>query len=1069
MCLVALTIHALATLPISAAEDSSGGKIDFNRDIRPILSDKCFQCHGPDEETQEADLRLDIREAALAHGPPAAIVPGDPGASEILHRVTADDPDDRMPPAKINKPVSPEEADLLRRWIEQGAEYRGHWSFQPVQKADAPAVEDEDWPVNGIDRFVLAKLESEKVRPSPEADPRTLARRLSLDLTGLLPAPGRVESFVEAHAENPDAAVGEFVDALLADPAHGERWARHWLDQARYADSHGYTIDGPRTMWPYRDWVISAINEDLPFDRFTVEQLAGDLLDNPSRAQLVATGFHRNTLINQEGGTDDEQFRYEEMVDRVNTTGAVWMGLTLGCAQCHTHKFDPITHREYFELYAFFNQGVDVNNTGATLAVAEGELFLDEPGSEKMLQTYRSVAEALETLEKNKEKRQAAWEKRTLAELQSGGDENPGARWAKVRPGKHNAREAELALLDDLSLLAGPGHPNERYSIELPLTTSAGDPDATGGSNASGDAEAHGTKIAALRLRLLTHTSLPKNGPGMAANGNFILTEIEIRQGGEPVPVARAQADHAQPGYPVSSAIDGKTDTGWAISTGKGSAPGAKRNAPHEAHFLFAEPVDPADGLLEVVLRHDRNQNYTLGRFAFDLSPSAPRDLGTNRLREVLETPDKKRSDADKKFLAREFDARDEEGRRARTAVREAKGALGLGPEVETMIMRDLPREEHRETFLHVRGDFVRPDRELGPLQPGVPAVFPEMAKADRPGERNRLDLARWLVRPDHPLTARVTVNRVWMRYFGKGLVETENDFGTQGSYPTHPGLLDWLAARFVEDGWSMKKLHRLIATSATYRQASHHRDDLATKDPLNHLLARQVRLRFDAEIVRDAALGASGLLVREIGGPGIRPPQPAGVYSFTQRKQRWKAAEGPDRYRRGVYIHFIRSAPYPLLTTFDSPDFQSTCTARSRSNTPLQSLALANDEALFELARGLAARLLREVPGRGSVATRRRIDRAFALCYSRPPSENERETLVAFVKRQERAWEDQPDAARAVAPSDDLAGTVAASLGMEEKKDKAGREESFSPAEAASWTALARTLMNTDEFIVRE
>ncbi len=824
---IASASAAVALLPTLLAAQEA--KLDFNRDIRPILSDKCFHCHGPDDKTLEGDLRLDQRDSAVKA---EAIVPGKPELSEALARVLSDDPDEVMPPVKSKKTVTAAEAEKLRRWIAEGAEYQGHWAFEPVAAPEPPVVKDGTIAKNPIDRFVLAELEARSLVPSPEADPATLIRRMHLDLTGLLPAPDRVERFLTEHQKDPDTAVAALADELLASPHYGERWGRHWLDQARYADSSGYSIDADRSQWPYRDWVLRAINEDLPFDRFTIEQIAGDLLPDATKAQLVASGFHRNTLINQEGGTDAEQFRNEEVVDRVNTTGAVWLGLTLGCAQCHTHKYDPVSHREYFELFAFFNHGTDVNNTGATVEVFEGELLLDEPDPAKR----QAVEEAKKTFTAtvaSTAKRQTAWEQ---------------------------------AELDNT-------HPE---TTETPL-------------------------LAALR-------------------------------------------------------------------------------------------TDPA-----------------------------------------------KRNAAQKQLLSAEFAKVDEEKKAAEKAIR----ALGLGLPVATMVMRDLP--EPRETYIHLRGSFLDHDREAGPLRPGVPAVLPPLpGDAGQKARPDRLDLAHWLVRPDHPLVPRVTVNRVWMRYFGKGLVETENDFGTQGAYPTHPALLDWLARDFVENGWSMKRLHKLIVTTATYRQSSHARPDLAETDPLNQLLARQNRLRVEGELVRDAALSASGLLHPKIGGPGVRPPQPEGVFAFTQTKKSWTAATGPNRYRRGLYIHFYRSAPYPLLTTFDSPDFQSVCTARVRSNTPLQSLTLANDEALYELAQGLGARLLREAANDGE-----RLERAFLLCYSRPPSEAERNAVASFRETQLASFRNDPAAAEAAAPKD--------------------RPANVDPAIAAAWTTVARALMNTDEFITRE
>lgn len=804
---------------------------DFNRDILPILSNKCFACHGPDEATRKADLRLDRRDVVLAVG---VIHPGDAEGSELVTRILSSDPDEMMPPPKEKKRLSPEEKDLLRAWIADGAQYTLHWSFLPLSQSDPP--ETKTPARNPIDRFILAELEKHEIAPSPEADPNTLIRRMFLDLTGLLPPPDRVQSFLTEYRDDADAAVARLADQLLASPHYGERWGRHWLDQARYADSNGYSIDGDRSMWPYRDWVIHALNQDMPFDRFTIEQIAGDLLPQATKDQFIASGFHRNTLINQEGGTDPEQFRNEAVTDRVNTTGAVWLGLTLSCAECHTHKFDPITQREYFEMFAFFNQGTDVNDTGATVEVSEGELFLNQPAPEKIAALSEARA-SLESVISSTSKRQLLWEKEAL-------------------------------------------------SLEKASTK-------------------------------------------------------------------------------------------------------------------------PADELAE-----------------------------------ALCTASDQRSSAQRRLLASAFAKVDHEKQTAEKQLQIAEKALGLGPSVKTMVMRDLP--VRRDTLIHLRGSFLDQDRRTGPLRPGVPAVLPPLpgdaVKKDWP---DRLDLAHWLARPDHPLVSRVTVNRIWMRYFGRGIVETENDFGSQGSFPTHPALLDWLARSFIEHGWSMKWLHRQIVTSATYRRSSHSRPELGEIDPLNQLLARQNRLRVEAEIVRDIALSASGLLDSKIGGPGIRPPQPDGVYAFTQTKKSWETAPAPDRYRRSLYIQFYRSAPYPMLTTFDSPDFQSVCTARVRSNTPLQSLMLANDEGLFELAQGLAEQLLSEDSDDAS-----RLERAFSLCYSRPPSEKERELVARFHDQQYQSFFQNSAAVKAI------------SSGIKSESD---------PVALAAWTAVARALMNTDEFITRE
>lgn len=754
----------------TVASTFAGEPVSFNREIRPILSNNCFSCHGPDENKRKAGLRLDVQESAVVpRDGVQVIVPGDPAASELIHRITASDVDERMPPPESKKRLAPSEIDTVKRWIAQGAVYEKHWAFEPVTQPSAPPVAAHRGLRNGVDGFIEKQLEEAGLSAAAEADRYTLIRRLYLDLLGIQPSVETVDAFV--HDPSP-AAYERLVDRILANPHHGERWGRHWLDQARYADSDGYAPDGKRSMWPYRDWVIRALNEDMPFDRFTIEQLAGDLLGNPTRRQLVATGFHRNTLINTEGGSDAEQFRNEAVIDRTNTTGAVWMGLTLGCAQCHTHKFDPITHREYYQFFAFFDNSQDKNSRHPVLTLHSPE------------------------------------EKAALA----------------------NLRE------------------------KLAAAKAGDDPEET--------------DIAKLEKEI---SALEKGAPS-------------------------------------------------------------------------------------------------------------------------------------------------------------------------SMIMAD--RDERRLTHVHVRGDFLRKGEEV---EPGVPPWLPAMTTP--PEDRNRLDLARWLMDPEHPLTARVTVNRMWMHHFGTGLVETENDFGLQGRLPSHPDLLDWLASEFMRLDWSMKSIHRVIVTSAAYRRASVQVPELATVDPENRLLGRQNRPRVEAEIVRDLALSASGLLTRRIGGPSVYPPQPEGIYAFTQNKKHWQESQGEDRYRRGLYTFFYRSAPHPMLATFDTPNFQVLCSRRERSNTPLQALQVANDGMFIEFARRLAAEVLSQYP---QDAIDSCVTYAFRRCLTRPPDEEELATLTAFFQEQRSHYAQDLDAAS------DLAGEASA------WPKGSGR------AEAAAWTALARVLLNLDEFVSR-
>jgi hypothetical protein len=981
-------------------------RVRFNEHIRPLLSDRCLACHGPDEKRREADLRLDRRETAVGEtGGPTAIVPGKPAASPLWERITSDDPDVQMPPPAAKKPrFTADELELLKRWIEQGAEYEGHWAFLPLREERPPSVAGA---LNPIDAFIRETLASAELTPSPEADRATLIRRVTLDLTGLLPSPEEVEAFLQNL--HPDA-YERLVDRLLASPHYGERWGRHWLDQARYADSNGYAIDAPRDMWPYRDWVIDAFNRDLPFDRFTIEQLAGDLLPNPTKLQLVATGFHRNTLINTEGGTDREQFRVEAAMDRVNTTGAVWLGLTVGCAQCHTHKFDPIAQREYYRLFAFFNSAQDANDRGPTVEVTRGEVFGQPVAAPR-------DAELLSA--KELARLRAEWERTTRARLeQDVGRLTTPVVWSPVKVVEaRTASGATFTALEDGSLLAASNSAaNDSYHL---LATS--------------DLE----QIAAVRLRTLTHDALPKRGPGRAGNGNFVLTEFSVSLDGQAAPFARATADHEQPNYPVEAAIDRDAKTGWAINVGPNST--AKMNADHHAVFAFEKPIEVKGRRFSIAMRHDLNASYLVGRFAVEVSAVAPTASAQDALLlAALQKPATERSQEEQSQLKQAFEKAE-----PRAKAPEKKPNPNV---VQAMVMRDLPQP--RETFLLTRGDFTRPDKEAGPLAPGVvEAIAPSLSEGDR--LTNRLDLARWLVHPDNPLTPRVTVNRIWMRYFGRGLVETDEDFGSQGAPPTHPALLDWLAREFQRQDWSQKWLHRLIVTSATYRQSSRLRPERTEKDPRNLLLARQERFRLEAEISRDAALVASGLLETTIGGPSVHPPQPDGVYAFTQVNKSWPTEAGRQRYRRGLYTFFFRSAPYPLFTTFDAPDFQSVCTRRLRSNTPLQALTLANDPAFFELAQGLALRLATERPGDFEDVLDERIRRATLLCFSRPPNETEQQVLRAYVLGELAALRN------------DLKGANVLTT--------PALRESLSAPEGAALVLLARSLFNADNFITRE
>jgi hypothetical protein len=967
---VAITLAACVLLgtPGSASAQGKGG-VDFQRDIRPILSGRCFKCHGP--AAQKSGLRLDVRERALKR---KVIVPGRPDTSRLIARVLADDEEERMPPAETGDRLKPAQVALLKKWIEQGAEYTPHWAFVRPKQAPLPSVMDRSWPRNPIDHFILARLEQAGLRPSPEADRPTLIRRLSLDLLGLLPSPGEVEAFV--NDQRPDA-YERLVERLLASPHYGERQARHWLDLARYADSNGYTIDGKRSIWPWRDWVIAAFNRDLPFDQFTIEQLAGDLLPGASRDQQVATGFHRNTSFNEEGGTNPEQFRVERTVDRTNTTGTVWLGLTVGCCQCHDHKYDPLSQKEYYQLYAFFN------------STDEPKLLLPTPEQASRLtglQTELARAKSQPPRERSPEEL-----KRLLAGLEK--ETNGG--WRVIYPKTATSEQgAVLTALEDRSVLAtGKVGPSDTYVVQ-------------------GVAPESGT-LTAVRLEALTHPSLPENGPGRAANGNFVLSQLVFETDGVPHPFRKAVADHSQSGYDVSDVLKGDLSKGWAVNAGDPK----QFHVDRQALFYLAQPHPVREGQAFVfTLRFSKMPSgYALGRFRLAVTFASERFLELPLPAQQIVLMDRqKRSPADmerlKQVLAHSA-AASEQVAQLQKAIQALEAKIDT-----TLVLR--ATGQPRQTRIQKRGDFL----DLGDaVQPGTPAVLPPLSASGQ--SPNRLDLARWLVSPENPLTARVVVNRLWQHYFGKGLVETENDFGMQGALPTHPELLDWLAVEFVRQGWDLKQMHRLIVTSAAYRQASKVRPELRAKDPNNRLLGRQHRLRLEAEIIRDAALSASGLLTRRLGGPGVYPPQPPEIFAFTQNKQPWPESQGPDRYRRGLYTFIWRQSQHPLLTTFDAPDAQAACTRRNRSNTPLQALHLANDPTFVEIARALAKRVAREGPADDAG----RIEHAFRLCFCRTPGPAERSRLLQYLEQQRQA----------------------------------------DPGQA--WVMVARVLLNLDEFVTRE
>jgi hypothetical protein len=831
--------HARA---ISAEPPASGSKaarpVDYSREIRPILSRNCFACHGTDEAKRARNLRLDLREAAIKplKSGETAIVPGDPDASALVFRISEEDDTLRMPPPKAGPRLSSHEIDLLTRWVRQGAKYDEHWALVPPRLRPLPAVKQAGWPRNGIDFWILARLEEEGLEPSAEADPATLLRRVSLDLRGLPPTPEELDRFLNDRAPG---AYERAVDRFLDDQAYGERWARMWLDLARYADSAGYGSDPLRTIWRYRDWVIDAFNRNMPYDRFTIEQIAGDLLPDPTLAQKMATAFHRNTMTNTEGGTDDEEFRVAAIKDRVDTTMQVWMGLTIGCAKCHTHKYDPITNEEYYKFYAIFNQTADH----------------DQP------------------------------------------DESP------VIPAPTPEIAAKAARID--------------------------------------------AALAAERKKLEREAAKPE---GAAAQAKW-----EAGLSNEPA--------HAE----------------------------ARKDVPKDILAILDTPT----------AKRSKEQAGELANHYRTVAPAL------KPIRDEIDRLEKER------------------------------------PEIPTLpVMVELPKDKRRVTRLLRKGNFLDPG---DPVEPGVPRALPPLPSG---GTADRLALARWLVDRNNPLTARVAVNRYWAQLFAVGIVETEEDFGTQGDLPSHPELLDWMAVRYMDLNWDTKAMLRLMVTSATYRQSSRVTPESLERDPRNRLLARAPRIRLEAEQVRDQALALSGLLSRKVGGPSVFPPQPEGLWQAAFNGQRtWATSRGADRYRRGLYTFWRRTVPYPSMATFDAPSRELCAIKRVRTNTPLQAFVTLNDPVYVEAAQALARRIVRE----GGSNPEDRARYALRLCLCRPPAPAQVEQITKLHEQESTRY--GKDRAAAVAIATEPLGPLPAGLDA---------------ADLAAWTTVANVLLNLDGVLTR-
>jgi hypothetical protein len=1190
-----ICVSALSLL-LSADPSAAEPPPDFVRDVRPILAGHCFKCHGQDEEARKSRLRLDLREEALkpAKSGKTAIVPGS-SDSELIRRISSTDEDDLMPPPSTKNPLNDTERSTLKRWIEAGAEYKPHWAFTKPTPPAVPTVQNKAWPRNAIDYFVLARLEKEGLKPSGPADKYTLVRRVYLDLIGLPPTPEQADAFVN---DNSPIAYERMVDTLLASPHYGERWARRWLDLARYADTNGYEKDRPRSMWPYRDWVIAALNSDMPFDQFTVEQIAGDMFRNPSADQVIATGFHRNTMLNEEGGIDPLEFRFYSLVDRVHVTATTWLGLTMACAQCHTHKYDPIQHAEYYRFMAFLNDADEIKfnvpddgvqkkrnklqtqidkltrelperfpaetriewftPTSAEFiseAGADGEFLVDGSfrvsGKNPDADTYtiqlttgvsRITHIQLEAIPDDKVGKggpgrtdhgnfvlsEITMQVSTGAGIakpvqvpfasaeadfsqehfpvENAIDGKKDTGWAGgTEDTKRIHRHAIFALKDPLKLAGestitvrlnqayGSHHTLGRFRITFgnelsppgdlvqrananrerkfskwleterlkvfdwltlrPDYATSTTPVLTVENDASVFASGDFTKsdtytmkfrnvpkgIRAIRLQVLPDDRLPRRGPGSVSyegpEGDFWLSTAKVTAAGKARQLTNATESFANGNNTAAKAIDDDLQSGWSIDGGQGRV--------HNAVFQLTEPIEEnAD--LELALTCERYYAAGLGRFKV-YATTAEGALASPLSDDAVSALLRHRDDVntlltahehanDRQLLLAEFAQISPDLAKPRAEIDTLRKQL---PELPTtLVMKERSPDHARQTFRHHRGEFLQTKE---PVTPGIPAFLPGLP----PGApTNRLGLAKWLVSPANPLTARVVMNRAWEAFFGRGIVRTAEDFGFQGDLPSHPELLDYLATEFAKQQWSQKRMHKLIVMSATYQQANQTSPALLERDPLNVLFTRGPRFRLDAEMIRDAALLASGLLSEKIGGPSVYPPQPAGVSTEgAYGALAWNVSEGEDRYRRGLYTFAKRTTPYAMTATFDGPSGEACLARRDRSNTPLQALTLLNDDVFVQCSQALG-RWAVDQPG----GTELVVERIFKRCLTRPPNEEERQKLVKFYNTQLQRF---------------LSGELKAA-------EVCGTEKGEHLAERAAWTALARVLLNVDEAITK-
>jgi hypothetical protein len=1026
-------ILLISLTPLQANEPQN---IEFNRDVRPILSDYCFACHGPDKNHREADLRLDTQTGLLGDGTTkGVVVPGKPDESELLRRVLLPDGDEKMPPAKFGKQLDEKQTKILQQWIEQGGSFQGHWSFQPISRPAPPNAVDANLVSNDIDRFVLKNLVDNQQAFAPEADRRTLARRLSFDLTGLPPSSEMVERFVQ---DQDPKAYEKLVDELLASEQYGERMAMWWLDLVRYADTVGYHGDQNVGISPFRDYVIRSFNQNRPFDRFTIEQLAGDLLPNPSRERLIASGYNRLGMMSAEGGVQDKEYLAKYIAERVRNLGGTWMGVTLGCCECHDHKFDPFSIREFYQLEAFF---ADIEERGLYSGAHDSGAW----GSTMQVPTPEQTAKLQELDLRIAELKKVLSTSTPALESEQAQWEASMPRWITAKPEEAmGTGGVTLTIQDDAAILASGESPaTSQYDLTF---------------NQLDSLIGEGKSITAIRLEVLPDESLPARGPGRSGNGNFVLTEliagaVNAENQIQAVSWKGAVASYEQTGaagnnpykkWAIAAAIDldAQGDQwGWAIMEQAGQA--------NAAVFELKEPTLPAkDAKWRISLKQSHaNPKHTLGKFRVSLlvdplPPNASMVIARKEIQTLLEIPSGARNEGQKQQLAEYFrsQAPSLEPTRSELKNTEQQRDQANRAITTTLFTKSVAPRPIR---ILARGNWMDDSGSI--VEPAFPEVLPNLS---RPQRLTRLDLAQWLTAPDHPLTSRVVVNRLWKLFYGAGLSRKSDDLGSQGEWPSHPELLDWLASRLMDSQWDIKHMVRLMVTSRTYRQTSNVPAEQWLRDPENRLFARQNRYRLDAEMMRDNALATSGLLVQLLGGKSVFPYQPPGYWAYLNFPQReWQNSSGEALYRRGLYTHWQRQYLHPSLMTFDAPSREECTADRTRSNTPLQSLVLLNDPAYVEAARVLAQQTLKD----GGSDSERRLAWIFGRVLQRDIRPEERAVLLALIEKSQAEYEMNPA---------DAEGLI--------KVGQYSRPTELNPKELAVWTNICRVILNLSETYTR-